>query len=41
MDARMLTIKAEQNIFDKLKEILNGEDEGACIRLREYNIGSG
>lgn len=37
----MLIIKAEQKIFDKLREILSTEDEGACIRLREYSIGSG
>lgn len=37
----MLTIKAEQKIFDKLREILGNEDKDACIRLREYTLGSG
>lgn len=36
----MISVKAEQNILDKLKELLAEENnDNACIRLKEYTIG--
>ena len=35
----MLTVKAEREILDRLRELLAGEEKGACVRLREYTLG--
>lgn len=37
----MLSIQADAAILDKLRAVLEGEDKGTCIRLREYVVGSG
>jgi|GEM_PF-3233400 hypothetical protein len=37
----MFTVNAEKAIFEKLAALLKDEEEGVCIRLREYVIGSG
>lgn len=37
----MLNIKAGKGILEKLNSLLKDEDEGTCVRLREYIVGSG
>lgn len=37
----MFTLNAADAILEKLREILEDEDEGVCIRLREYSVGGG
>ncbi len=37
----MLTITADKAVFGRLAALLKDEDEGICIRLKEYIIGGG
>lgn len=37
----MFTLDIPDDVLEKLKNMLEGEDEGTCIRLREYTLGSG
>ncbi len=37
----MFTINVADAILERLREILEDEDEGVCIRLREYCVGGG
>ena len=37
----MFKIKIEDRIFEKLSITLAEEDEGTCIRLKEYRVGGG
>ncbi len=37
----MFTVIADKTVLDKLAAIIKDEDEGSCIRLREYTLGCG
>ena len=37
----MFSLSSEQEILDRLKNMLDDEDEDICVRLREYKVGSG
>lgn len=37
----MFTIKISDEILDKLRTMLEDEDEGTGVSLREYSIGGG
>lgn len=37
----MFTVEISGDILEKLRDMLEDEDEGTCVRLREYKVGSG
>ena len=37
----MFTIDIQEGMLEKLRSMLEDEDEGACVRLREYKMGGG
>ncbi|MES9997632.1 ErpA-related iron-sulfur cluster insertion protein [Desulfovibrio aminophilus] len=37
----MFSVETTDEILNKLKKMLNDEDEDACVRLREYKAGCG
>ena len=41
MEYIMFTIKGKKEIFDKIYSILQEQEKGSCIRIREYTLGGG
>lgn len=37
----MFTVELEESMFAKMLELLEDEDEGFGIRLKEYKMGNG
>ena len=37
----MFTVTVNEEILAKLRSMLEDEDEGTCVRLREYTLGGG
>ena len=37
----MFTVTVNEEMLDRLRSMLEDEDEGACVRLREYTLGGG
>ena len=37
----MFTVTINEEILAKLRSMLEDEDEGTCVRLREYTLGGG
>lgn len=37
----MFTVNVSEELLDKLRDMLEDEDEGVCVRLREYKVGGG
>lgn len=37
----MFTVTIPEEMQEKLRSMLEDEDEGTCVRLREYKVGSG
>lgn len=37
----MLTVNADAAVLEKLAGLLKNEEEGTCIRLKEYILGGG
>lgn len=37
----MFTVKVSEEMLEKLRVMLEDEDEGTCVRLREYKVGGG
>ena len=37
----MFTISTDESMLEKLRGMLADEDEGVCVRLREYKVGGG
>ena len=37
----MFAVTVNEELLDKFRSMLEDEDEGACIRLREYTLGGG
>ena len=37
----MFIVTVSEDILAKLRSMLEDEDEGACVRLREYTLGGG
>jgi len=37
----MFTVNVETSVLDKLRAMIEDEEEGVCVRLREYKTGSG
>ena len=37
----MFNVTIDGEMLDKLRSLLEDEDEETCIRLREYKVGSG
>ncbi len=37
----MFTVDIEEGMLDKLRGMLEDEDEGTYVRLREYKVGGG
>ena len=41
MECIMFNVTIDGEMLDKLRSLLEDEDEEACVRLREYKVGSG
>lgn len=37
----MFSVVINEAMLQKLRDMLQDEDEGTCIRLREYKVGGG
>ena len=37
----MFTVNVNEEMLAKLRSMLEDEDEGTCVRLREYTLGGG
>ena len=37
----MFTVQGDPEILARLRTLLQGQDPGTCIRLREYTLGGG
>ena len=37
----MFTVNVTEEILEKLRAMLEDEDEGTCVCLREYKVGGG
>lgn len=37
----MFSVQVGDEILDKLRAMLEDEDEEVCVRLREYKVGGG
>ena len=37
----MLSVTVDKDMLEKLRGMLEDEDEGTCVRLREYKVGGG
>ena len=37
----MFKVSVGDEMLEKLRSMLEDEDEGTCIRLREYRVGAG
>ena len=37
----MFTVQVNDEMLDKLRAMLEDEDDGVCVRLREYKVGGG
>lgn len=37
----MFTVNVSDELLDKLRGMLEEEDDGICVRLREYKVGGG
>ena len=37
----MFSVTVDKDMLEKLRGMLEDEDEGACVRLREYKVGGG
>lgn len=37
----MFTVTIDEAMLEKLKDMLQDEDEGTSVRLREYKVGGG
>ncbi len=37
----MFTVNITNDVLEKLKELLEDEDDGAGVRLREFKVGAG
>lgn len=37
----MFTVDINEEMLEKLRNMLEDEDEDVCVRLREYQVGSG
>lgn len=37
----MFTVVINEAMLQKLKAMLQDEEEGTCVRLREYKVGGG
>ena len=37
----MFAVRADSAIFEKLGTLLQGQEPGTCIRIREYTLGGG
>lgn len=37
----MFTVTIPEEMLEKLRVMLEDEDEESCVRLREYNVGGG
>lgn len=37
----MFTVTVSEEMLDRLRAMLEDEDEGTCVRLREYKVGGG
>lgn len=37
----MITVKMDKAIFEKLSILLQNDEPGACVRLKEYTLGGG
>ena len=37
----MFTVTIDEAMLQKLRAMLEKEDEGTCVRLREYKVGGG
>ena len=37
----MFTLTVPDEMLEKLQTMLEDEDEGTCVRLREYKVGGG
>ena len=38
---RMFSVAIDEAMLQKLSNMLQDEDEGTCVRLREYKVGGG
>ena len=41
MEKTMFTVTVDESMLEKLRDMLEDEDEGTCVRLREYKVGGG
>ena len=37
----MFSVSVDKDMLEKLRGMLEDEDEGTCVRLREYKVGGG
>lgn len=37
----MFSVTIDKEMLEKLRSMLEDEDEGTCVRLREYKVGGG
>ncbi len=37
----MFTVKFDESMLDKIRELLEDEDDGVAIRLKEFKVGNG
>lgn len=37
----MFSVNVDEDLLGKLRGMLEDEDDGVCVRLREYTVGSG
>lgn len=37
----MFSVTVDEAMLQKLSDMLQDEDEGTCVRLREYKVGGG
>ena len=40
MEKTMFTVTVDESMLEKLRGMLE-DDEGTCVRLREYKVGGG
>ena len=41
MEKTMFTVTVDESMLEKLRGMLEDEDEDTCVRLREYKVGGG
>jgi hypothetical protein len=37
----MFTVSIPEEMLERLRSMLEDEDDGTCVRLREYKVGGG